>query len=531
MVLPLLMLAAACGEGHGAPTTPASAPAVIPPWEALPECSDAPGLRCLVLELPRHHEAPERGSLRVSFAVHPAERQRTGTLLVIGGGPGDDVISGISRWLPDIDVRIKERFDLITFDLRGAFRSGGLDCVAASSAWRQVPWSARSPASLQAMVDAARRFATDCPKEMGLEPDELAAYDTRQAASDLEALRRQLGIERWTVYAYSYGTQLAQVYAWSHPATIERLVLDGTVDLTVGAFDYDLQLSRAQDEVLSALLEGCRQRPDCAAGFKTSPARAYDRVVAALDGHAGGQQTAPTVSPSDWEAAVSSSLSGPRARRELLDTLAAFDALDDIGVVEAFVHREDTDAAAASSTSAGADAAASSSTSAGADAAASSSTSAGADAAAASSTSAGVYAAFICNDYGRQGTSVAARAKALALQVARAEAAGRRLRGAAYADLPCLFWESAPGGRPQPQPRPLPAPVLMVAATMDTAVPYSQSPRVAAQVGGAALLTVEGGHHIMFGNGEACVDTPVVDFIVSGMLPAESKRRCASTDF
>lgn len=492
-----MILAAACGPSHGAPSTPAVSdlPAAPPAWESLPECPDAPGLRCFLLELPRHHEAPERGSLHVSFAVHPAEQERVGSMLIIGGGPGDDVISGISHWLPSIDRRIKDRFDLITFDLRGAFRSGGLDCAMASRAWRKGPWSARAPATLRAMVEAARRFAADCPQEMGLGAEELAAYDTRQAAADLEALRRHLGIERWTVYAYSYGTQLAQLYAWSHPTAIERLVLDGTVDLTVDAFDYDLQLSRAQNDVLDSLLDGCRERPDCAERFRTSPARAYDGVVAALEGHTAVQQVAPTVSPSDWEAAVSASLSGPRARRALLDTLAAFDEAGDIGVIDSFVHPEDAAPAAASSMSSG------------------------------------IYAAFICNDYGRQGASPAARAKSLALQVARAEAAGHRLRSTAFADLPCLFWESAPGLRPQPRPRPLPSSVLMVAATMDTAVPYAQSLQVAEQVGGAALITVEGGHHIMFGNGEACVDEPVVDFIVSGALPDESLRLCASTEF
>lgn len=489
-----MILATACGPSPGTPSTLAVAdlPASPPAWQALPECPDAPGLRCFLLDLPRHHEAPERGSLRVSFAVHPAEQERVGSLLIIGGGPGDDVISGISRWLPSIDRRIKDRFDLITFDLRGAFRSGGLDCAVASSAWRTAPRSARTPATYKAMVEAARRFAVDCPREMGLGADGLAAYDSRQAAADLEALRRHLGIERWTIYAYSYGTQLAQVYAWSHPATIERLVLDAAVDWTVGAFDYDLQLSHAQDDVLSSLLDGCRERPDCAAGFRTSPARAYDGVVAALEGHSRDQHLKSAASPPDWEAAVSASLSTPSTRRDLLDTLAAFDEAGDMGVIDTFVRPEDEGPAAASSMSSG------------------------------------IYAAFICNDYGRQGASPAARAKSLALQVARAEAPGRRLRSAAYADLPCLFWESAPGLRPSPRPRPLPSPVLMVAATMDTAVPYAQSRRVAEQLGGAALITVEGGHHIMFGVGEACVDEPVIDFLVSGALPDEASRTCAS---
>lgn len=50
--------------------------------------------------------------------------------------------------------------------------------------------------------------------------------------ADLEALRRQLGIERWSVLAGSWGTVVALTYAQHHPDRVQRLVLRGAFALT-----------------------------------------------------------------------------------------------------------------------------------------------------------------------------------------------------------------------------------------------------------------------------------------------------------
>lgn len=56
---------------------------------------------------------------------------------------------------------------------------------------------------------------------------ELAENTTAHLVSDIEALRRHLGIERWQVFGGSWGSTLALAYAQSHPEPVTELVLRG----------------------------------------------------------------------------------------------------------------------------------------------------------------------------------------------------------------------------------------------------------------------------------------------------------------
>ena len=52
-------------------------------------------------------------------------------------------------------------------------------------------------------------------------------YSVEQAAGDLDAVRRALGIEKWVVLGYSYGGFLAQLYTVLHPEHVSGLILLG----------------------------------------------------------------------------------------------------------------------------------------------------------------------------------------------------------------------------------------------------------------------------------------------------------------
>jgi proline iminopeptidase len=52
-------------------------------------------------------------------------------------------------------------------------------------------------------------------------------YSVEQAVEDLEAVRRSLGFDTWTVLGFSYGGFLAQLYAILHPEHVSGLVLLG----------------------------------------------------------------------------------------------------------------------------------------------------------------------------------------------------------------------------------------------------------------------------------------------------------------
>ncbi len=58
-----------------------------------------------------------------------------------------------------------------------------------------------------------------------------AGNHTAQLVADLEALRQELGIARWSVLAGSWGTVLALCYAERHPQRVVRLVLRGAFAL------------------------------------------------------------------------------------------------------------------------------------------------------------------------------------------------------------------------------------------------------------------------------------------------------------
>src|SRR5579884_2495442 len=54
---------------------------------------------------------------------------------------------------------------------------------------------------------------------------DLSANTTQHLIADMERLRRQLGIERWTVVGMSWGTTLGLAYAQAHPDRVRALVL------------------------------------------------------------------------------------------------------------------------------------------------------------------------------------------------------------------------------------------------------------------------------------------------------------------
>lgn len=63
-------------------------------------------------------------------------------------------------------------------------------------------------------------------RPLASDPDaDLAANTTSHLIRDIEALRRHLGVERWTILGLSWGSTLGLAYAQAHPERVEALVL------------------------------------------------------------------------------------------------------------------------------------------------------------------------------------------------------------------------------------------------------------------------------------------------------------------
>ncbi len=66
----------------------------------------------------------------------------------------------------------------------------------------------------------------------------LEANTTWDLISDMEALRQELGIERWQVFGGSWGSTLSLTYAISHPERVTELVLRGVFLLRRKELDW-----------------------------------------------------------------------------------------------------------------------------------------------------------------------------------------------------------------------------------------------------------------------------------------------------
>jgi hypothetical protein len=87
----------------------------------------------------------------------------------------------------------------------------------------------------------------------------------------------------------------------------------------------------------------------------------------------------------------------------------------------------------------------------------------------------------------------------------------------------CSMWPVPPSSSPRPAVSPGPGKVVVVSTTHDPATPYQEGVDLAKQMG-ASLITFDGTQHTVVFNGDACVDTAVVAFLINGVTPPDGMR-------
>ena len=141
------------------------------------------------------------------------------------------------------------RHDLVLVDMRGTGRSGRLGCP-----------------TLQHGIGPESITLSECARQLG---ERFISYRTSAAADDLNAVREALGLGKVTLYGDSYGTFLAQSYAFRHPDTLRALVLDSAYPAR-GESPWYGSLIRTGNRVLEL---ACRRSRRCS-GRRGTPARA-----------------------------------------------------------------------------------------------------------------------------------------------------------------------------------------------------------------------------------------------------------------
>ncbi|WP_338672817.1 alpha/beta hydrolase [Streptomyces sp. SCSIO 30461] len=212
-------------------------------WQPCPAPSEAEGggpapsplpggtkWECSFMDVPRDYGDPDGDTFEIALIRAKAKDQskRIGSLLFNFGGPGGSGVSALPSMAEDYE-KLRERYDLVSFDPRGVGRSEPVECADNRQldeyyAQDATPDDAKEEA---AYTDRLRWYASSCEKNSG---DYLPHVSTTDAARDMDLMRQVLGDDKLHYLGFSYGTELGGVYAHLFPEKVGRAVFDAVVD-------------------------------------------------------------------------------------------------------------------------------------------------------------------------------------------------------------------------------------------------------------------------------------------------------------
>jgi pimeloyl-ACP methyl ester carboxylesterase len=242
--------------------------AAQPPKLAFGACSPtqvvvaAAGLQCATLDVPFDRADPAVGSIALAVQRVPASAPRVGVIVLLAGGPGQPALPAFEALLAPLAREPALRgFELVAFDQRGTGQSQALQC----------------PEDGGSLRGGLTSYLGACGTALG---PTRAYYTSQESVEDLGSLRQALGGTPLSLFAVSYGTRVAGMYAREYPQGVARMVLDSLVPST-GSDPLGLERLHALRRVLD---EGI-----CGAGacrsFSSDVYADLTRVVAELHGH------------------------------------------------------------------------------------------------------------------------------------------------------------------------------------------------------------------------------------------------------
>ncbi|WP_405167105.1 alpha/beta hydrolase [Nocardia sp. NBC_01499] len=432
----------------------------------------AAGIECARVTVPIDYGKPDGDTARIAISRLRATGTRVASMLTNPGGPG---AAGLSLPLALAKSPVAERLDVIGMDVRGLGASTPhVVCrsVAEFETGQRVLGRTDPLAEIDQVEEENEEYANSCARRTGLAL--LGHVGTVDVARDMDVVRAALGEQKLTYFGGSYGTRLGSTYAEMFPDRVRAMVLDAAVDPTTNIGDQVISAAGFQ-QAFDAYAADCAKAPDCPLG--TDPKKAnenYRALVTPLIKHPlrGLDYAAVTTAtiaslyrPSDWPGLTKGLADLAKGRGDgLLGAAGTYEAASSDDVHRAVLCLEEvrvTDRAVA------------------------------ADIARRSRAAAPAFDDGLVND----STPLDA----------------------------CAFWPVPPTAQPHvPKVVGLPKTVV-VAVTGDPATPYPGGVTLAKTLG-AALITYEGTQHGAAFEGIACVDGPVVKYLVDLTPPADGLR-------
>ena len=483
------VLLAACATACTSTPTPTASPAPATlagyyaqhlDWRS---CDD--GFQCAQLVVPFDYAQPNGRRFTLPVIKLPAAdpAQRIGALVINPGGPG---VSGVQYALSarlEFPAAVLARFDIVGFDPRGVGGSQpALNCLTGPQldTFLATDDEPSGPAQLARVIAASKQFAAECERNSAAL---LPFVGTPNAARDLDVLRSALGESQLTYLGKSYGTYLGAWYAQLFPHRVRALVLDGAVDPDTSSLQATITQAEGFQTAFASFAAWCLSSPGCPLGPGGSVAGAAARVegliaransVPLANRLGDGQVADGAMLLSGVTGALYSKSFWPILRASLAGAFAG-DGTVLLELADQLYERNPNGTY---------------------------------------STLANAVTAIDCLDRPWP------RSLAPWRSAASAAAQAAPMFGAAlvWGSLACAYWPVP--SYPLPQIRAAGAPPILVVGTLhDPATPYRWAQALAGDLSSGVLLGWNGDGHTAYGEGSACVDTIVNDYLINLTVP------------
>ncbi|MFF7731035.1 alpha/beta hydrolase [Streptomyces sp. NPDC008001] len=264
-------------DGRTAPSAPlrwASCPAPSAAQGISPD-GKAPGKdwECAKLPVPLDYAKPGGETIELALIRTRArdKDKRLGSLVFNFGGPGGSGVATLPGLAAGYD-KLRDRYDLVSFDPRGVGDSAGVRCLGdkETDAANEIDATPDDADEERAALAANKAYVDACAKNSA---KILPHVDTLSAARDMDRLRAALGDAKLNYFGISYGTELGAVYAHLFPANVGRAVLDAVVDPTQDPVQGNLGQTKGFQLALTDYLK------DCASSARAASCPTQEQIV------------------------------------------------------------------------------------------------------------------------------------------------------------------------------------------------------------------------------------------------------------
>lgn len=199
------------------------------------------------VEVPEDRGDSSSETLTLAYVRLPSTAKKPGPPIVyLAGGPGASGIDSARGPRSEMLLALRAVGDVVLLDQRGTGLSR--PALICGKIWEN---GLDKPLDEAAEAESTRQAAAECAAQMKTRGVHLQAYNVREMADDVEALRQALGAEKVSLVATSFGTRLALEVLRRHGPRVDRAVLLGVVGP-----GQELKLPSAADAVLAAIPMG-----------------------------------------------------------------------------------------------------------------------------------------------------------------------------------------------------------------------------------------------------------------------------------